>query len=125
MFHVIPKKFETKSTLELASVDLIRGVQKQRVNNKINLNRKKSSHISSKISWQGLNFRKHFKFISESSKYAFVLSQVLEIIPEILKKPRKSAGRGLILGSTSSLSQRPQNMHLYRVLPISNVKFCK
>ena len=26
-----------KSTLELASVDLIRGVQKQRVNNKINL----------------------------------------------------------------------------------------
>jgi hypothetical protein len=84
-----------------------------------------------KISWKGLNLRKHLKFISETSKYAFVPSftyfecQVLEIIPEILKKPRKSADRGLILGSTSNLSQRPQNMHLYQVSPILNVKFWK
>ena len=54
------------------------------------------------ISWQGLSLRKHLKIISDTSKYAFVPSltnfecQVLEIIPEILKKPRKSAGRGLI-----------------------------
>ncbi len=81
------------------------------------------------ISWQGLNLRKHLKFISETSQYVFVPSftyfecQVLEIIPEILKKPRKSAGRGLILGSTSNLSQGPQNMHLYRVSPILNVNF--
>ena len=78
--RVYVRMMTIKSTLELASVDLIRGVQKQRVNNKINWNR---------------------------------------------KNPRKSAGRGLILGSTSNLFQRPQNMHLYRVLPISNVKFWK
>ena len=123
-------KNNQKSTFALASVDLIRGVQKQRVNNKINLNRKKSSHISSKISWQGLNFRKHLKFIPEISKYALAISQtryfecqVLKIIPEILKKHWKTAGKSLILGSTSNLSQRPQNIHLYRVSPVFNVKF--
>ena len=36
----------------------------------------------------------HFAFVLSFTYFEF---QVLEIIPEILKKPRKSAGRGLIL----------------------------
>ena len=62
-------------------------------------NNPRNPQSASKVSWQGLNLRKHLKFISETSKYVFVPSytyfesQVLEIIPEILKKPRKSAGR--------------------------------
>ena len=93
--HMHARSLSTTSTIVLAYVDLIRGAQKQRVNNKINLNRKNNpiSH----------NFRKHFKFISETLKYAFSTSftyfecQVLEIILQILKKTRKSDPEILLL----------------------------
>jgi len=62
-------------------------------------NNPRNPQLAPEISWQGLDLRKHLKFLSNTSKYAFLPSftyfecQVLEIIPEILKKPRKSAGR--------------------------------
>ena len=48
-----------------------------------------------------------------------------EIIRYILNRPQKSAGRGLILGSTSNLSHGAQSMYLFRISLIFNVKFLK